>query len=82
MKRIYEDDAIMFDAIMENCIVDMDISSWDYSSDEHTGYNYNARPLTSKKTGHHVGWLVYKEWLSAEGEITDETYINMKELDE
>jgi len=72
--RIYENEE-MFDKILSTCNINMDISSWDYSSDIHSNYNYNARPLTRKCTDYPVvGWLVYREW-----EDGDETYIAMKE---
>ena len=76
--KIYENEKD-FDEIMSICYINMDIASWDYASDSHSGYNYNASPLIGKKTGHHVGWLVYREWRNAEGEITDETYISIGE---
>ena len=78
--KVYEDTKL-FDEIMEHCQVDMDISSWDYSSDIHSGYNYNAQPLTRKYTDYPVGWLVYREWEDDEGEICNETYITIEEYE-
>ena len=71
--KIYENEEL-FDEILSTCNINMDISSWDYSSDIHSNYNYNARPLTRKCTDYTVGWLVYREW-----EDGDETYIAIKE---
>ena len=78
--RVQENNA-MFDEIMKHCQVNMDISSWEYSSDNYTGNSYNARPLACKKTGQHVGWLVYTKWTDATGEIDYETHISIKEDD-
>ena len=72
--KVYENEEL-FDEIMEHCQVDMDISSWDYSSDNTSNYNYNAMPLIDK-TSYQVGWLVYKEW-----EDADETYISITSTD-
>lgn len=73
--KVYEDTKL-FNEIMEHCQVDMDTSSWDYSSNLHQQYNYNAMPLLDKKTDYQVGWLVYREW----GELDEnETYISINE---
>lgn len=73
--KVYENEEL-FDEIMEHCQVDMDISSWDYSSDNHLNYNYNAMPLLDKKTDYQVGWLVYREWTEWD---ENETYISINE---
>jgi len=59
---VQENDA-MFDEIIKHCVIDMNIACWDYSSDNQS--RYLQWTLIDKKTGHHVGWLVYKEWADA-----------------
>lgn len=66
MIKVYENEEL-FDEIMKHHQVDMNISSWDYSSD-------NYFPLYDRKTGHRVGWLVFREWGDK-----NETYISIKE---
>ena len=73
---VQENDA-MFDEIMKHCQDNIDNSSWEYSSDNQS--RQLQWLLIGKKTGHHVGWFVYREWTDATGEICDETHISIKE---
>lgn len=77
---IVQENDEMFEEIMKRCKINMDMSSWDYSSDNTIGYCYNARPLVCKKTNQQIGWLVNKEW-STEYGIHYTTHLTMKEDD-